>query len=208
MSGENLRIAVVTGEHDFEADRLAAAFDSMGGIDWTWRDLFDLVADPNAADFDAAVFYNFHQGTPSEETSGALLAMTRRGQGIVLLHHGILAYLDWDEFGRICRAPNRKFGYHPGQRVRVHVEDPQHPIVAGVEDWEMTDETYTIESQPDAHVILTTGHPLSMPAVGWVHEYGASRVFCFQSGHDNRAYRTPEFRRVLAQGIRWVARAE
>ena len=120
-----------------------------------------------------------------------------------------LAFPEWDEFVKICGIEDRSFGYHIGERVKVHIADADHPITAGVTDWEMTDETYSMKSPgKDSHVLLTVDHPKSMEVVGWTRAYRNSRVFCFESGHDNRTYRVPQFREVLTRGIRWVAGRE
>ena len=209
MASDALEIAVVTGEHGFEEAKFDAAFASMDGIAPTREELPAFVADPRRDAYDAVVFYNFHQGVPDSATAEALTGLTERGQGIVVLHHAILAFLDWEEWGRLVGLSNREFGYDPGQRIRVEVADPTHPIAQGVEPWEMTEETYSMEGPgSDSVAVLTVDHPKSMRVVGWAREHGNARVFCFQCGHDNRAYREPMFRRVLANAIRWVARAD
>jgi type 1 glutamine amidotransferase len=72
--------------------------------------------------------------------------------------------------------------------------------------WEMTDETYTMnEPGDDSEVLLTTTHEKSMKSIGWVRRFKSSRVFCFQSGHDNESWNNAEFRKMLERGIRWSA---
>ena len=41
--------------------------------------------------------------------------------------------------------------------------------------------------------------------IAWVHDYSKARVLGYQSGHDARAWTNKSFRRLMAQGIRWVA---
>jgi type 1 glutamine amidotransferase len=54
-------------------------------------------------------------------------------------------------------------------------------------------------------VLLTTVHPESMKTIAWTRQYKNARVFCYQSGHDNQAYANPNFRKVVARGIHWLA---
>jgi type 1 glutamine amidotransferase len=71
----------------------------------------------------------------------------------------------------------------------------------------MVDEIYTAnDANSSSQVLITTSHRRSMETIAWVRQFGASRVFCFQSGHDDAAYSNVNFREVLARGIRWCAR--
>jgi type 1 glutamine amidotransferase len=203
MASEKIRIAVVTGEHGFREREFDAAFASMRDVDVTREELAEFICDPSRTEYAAVVFYNFHQPKPDPTTADAILDLTRKGQGIVVLHHAILAFLEWDEWAQLVGVQDRKFGYTPGQKITVHVAEPNHPIVAGVPDWEMTEETYQMNSPDDA--LLTVDHPTSMKGVAWARTYRNSRVFCFQCGHDDRAYTHPQFREVLHRAILWTA---
>jgi type 1 glutamine amidotransferase len=57
------------------------------------------------------------------------------------------------------------------------------------------------------HILLTTDHSPSMHNIAWTRHYRNARVFCYQSGHDNRVYANPGFRAVLGRGIQWCAGA-
>ena len=209
MSSENMKIAVVTGEHPFQEKEFDAVFESMDGIEFVREDLADFIKDPDREHYESVVFYNFHRKNPDPETAEAIISLGDKGQGLVILHHAILAFPEWDEFIPICGIEDRGFGYHIGERLIVHVADADHPITAGVTDWEMTDETYSMKSPgEDSHMLLTTHHPKSMEVIGWTRIYRNSRVFCFESGHDNDTYAVPQFREVLTRGIKWVAGRE
>ncbi len=202
-----MKIAVVTGEHGFREKDFDAVFKSMEGIDFLREGLDIFVDDPNQKDYETVVFYNFHRPYPTEAQAEAILGLTERGQGIVILHHAILAFPEWEVFSDMCGIADRAdFDYFPKQRFHVHVSDQKHPITAGLSDWEMGDETYTMKSAgDDSTILLTTDHPDSMEVLGWSREYGKSRVFCLQSGHDNGTYSNPNFREVLHRGIVWCA---
>ena len=202
-----MKIAVVTGEHGFREKDFDAVFKSMEGIDFFREDLDIFVDDPNQKDYETVVFYNFHRPYPTEAQAEAILGLTERGQGIVILHHAILAFPEWEVFSDMCGITERAdFDYFPKQTFHVHVSDPTHPITAGLSDWEMGDETYTMKSAgDDSTILLTTTHPSSMDVLGWAREYGKSRIFSLQSGHDNVTYSNPNFREVLRRGIVWCA---
>ena len=201
-----MKIAVVTGDHGFEEDKFDAVFESMDGIQFVREDLSVFAKDPDRNKYEAVVFYNFHQQNPDPETAAAVLSLADNGQGIVILHHAILAFPQWDDFADMCGIHERGFGFFIGEKIRVDVADSSHPITAGIDGWDMTDETYTMKSPgEDSHVLLTVDHPNSMEVIAWTRKYRDSRVFCFQSGHDNDTYTVPEFRAALTNGIRWAA---
>ncbi|MDE0482160.1 MAG: ThuA domain-containing protein [Candidatus Poribacteria bacterium] len=203
-----MNIAVVTGEHGFREKDFDAVFQSMEGILFVREDLDVFVDDPDQKEYDTVVFYNFHRPYPTEAQAKAILDLTERGQGIVILHHAILAFPEWDEYSGMCGIDARTdFGYFPKQTLQVQVTDPTHPITEGIADWEMGDETYTMKSAgEDSTILLTVDHPNSMDVLGWAREYGNSRIFCLQSGHDNVTYSNPNFREVLRRGIQWCAK--
>ena len=202
-----MHIAVVTGEHGFQEKQFDAVFENMDGIQFVREDLDVFVDDPGQKDYDTVVFYNFHRPYPTEAQAAAILGLTARGQGIVILHHAILAFPEWDVYSEMCGIADRGFGYHPRQTLEVHVADTTHPITAGMTDWEMGDETYTMDSAgDDSDILLTVAHPNSMEVLGWAREYGNSRIFCLQSGHDDITFSNPNFREVLKRGIQWAGR--
>jgi type 1 glutamine amidotransferase len=88
----------------------------------------------------------------------------------------------------------------------VEIAHPEHPITAGLSAWEMVDETYVM-AEPDADndILLTVDHPRSTVAIAWSRTFRQAPVFCFQSGHDNKTYANPHFRRIVERGIQWCA---
>ena len=199
-----MKIAIVTGQHGFKEDAFDAVFESMEGIEFVREELDVFVNDPDRSKYEAVVFYNFHRQNPDPETAEAILSLADNGQGLVILHHAILAFPKWEDFSDICGIHDRKFGFSSDEKVHVHVADKDHPITAGIDDWDMTDETYSMECPgQDSHVLLTTDNPTCMEIIGWTRTYRNSRVFCLQSGHDNKTYSVPQFLEVLARGIKW-----
>ena len=203
-----MKIAVVTGEHEFQEKQFDAVFESMEGLQFVREDLDDFVDDPDQTDYDTVVFYNFHRPYPTDTQAEAILRLTERGQGMVILHHAILAFPEWDVYSEMCGIQDRDFGYHPRQTLQVQIADANHPITKGLTEWEMGDETYTMTSAgDDSAILLTVDHPNSMDVLGWAREYGKSRVFCLQSGHDDVTFSNPNFRKVLRRSIYWCAKA-
>ena len=129
------------------------------------------------------------------------------GQGIFMLHHSILAYREWPIWSQIVGFSDLTHDVTMAQTLFVEVEDHEHPITSGVSGWDMVDETYKMcDPEPDSQILLTTKHPTSMRVLAWTRQYKNSRVFCYQSGHDNRTWDNPNFITMLWRGIEWCAR--
>ncbi len=215
-----LALLVITGGHDFEREPFAAMLDGLEGM--TWREAQHPSANdsytPEAANsYDVLVLYDLNQQI-TEEQQTALLRMLQRGKGLVVLHHALADYQAWDEWrqvvcGRFYLAPVERGGktipastWREGVDVPVHVADPDHPVTRGLADFTIHDEVYGgYEVLPRAHPLLTTGHPESSPTLAWASTWGQSRVVAIQLGHGRSAYEDPNYRRLLAQAIRWVA---
>jgi hypothetical protein len=210
-----VRIAVVTGRHPYEVPGLHDALRSLDGVLAYPQSMEDFSA--NAGGFreryEAVVFYHMHMEMPGDEQGwweqGHREALERLGetsQGIVVLHHALLAYPKWPLWSELVGIEDRSFGYHFAQTVRTEIADPDHPITQGLSPWEMVDETYTMNDAGEgSHVLLTTDHEKSMRTLAWTRQYRNARVFCYESGHDTQTYADPNFRTVLARGIRWAA---
>jgi type 1 glutamine amidotransferase len=179
-------------------------------------------------DYDAIVMYDM-VGKIKPEEQKAFVALLQQGIGLVSLHHNMGAHRDWDEFrqiigGKYCfgvaEFNDRKLrlggddidgkkygpsGYAHGQDIKVAVADRQHPITCGLADFTIHDETYCkFYVAPDVHVLLTTDHSKNDRQIAWVKQYGKSRVFYLQLGHDSQAWRNPAYSDILLRAIHWT----
>ena len=212
---DDLMVAVITGNHGHDVPNFHRLFREIPGIDAYVQNLEDYVtADRGTSDrYDALVFYNFHQATPTGEEQGwqkgvkaALEKLGQTRQGIVVLHHALLAYRQWPLWSEVVGIAERGFGYYHDQTMHIDIADRNHSITAGLAPWDMVDETYTVNEPGEGnHILLTTDHPKSMHNLAWTRTYGQARVFCSESGHDNQTWTNPNFRTMLVRGIQWAA---
>tara|TARA_B100001750_G_scaffold153961_1_gene123497 strand:+ start:257 stop:913 length:657 start_codon:yes stop_codon:yes gene_type:complete len=214
MNDIDIRVAVVTGKHTFDVSGFQQMFNSMSNMEFYLQDLENFVADAGRYNdkYDVVLFYNFHQQTPvADERDGTTILnsinrLAENGQGIFVLHHAILAFPHWEIWSQIVGIANRRFGYHGNQNIQTDPMNESHPITSGLKSWQMVDETYTMnEVGDDSHPLLVINHANSMNKVGWTRNYGNSRVFCYQSGHDNQTFSNPNFRTVVFRGLQWLA---
>jgi trehalose utilization protein len=201
--------AVVTGQHDFDVPAFHTLFRSLPDIDFYLQDLANLVADTEQVfdQYDVLLFYNFHRPTPEGKARAMLERLGMSQQGIVVLHHALLAFPQWTLWRELVGIDGARFSaYDHDQTVHIEVADADHPITQGMASWTMIDETYTMaDADPDNHILLTTDHPKNMRTVAWTRQYGRTRVFCCECGHDRQTYVDPNFRALLRRGIQWAA---
>jgi type 1 glutamine amidotransferase len=212
---EKIKTAVITGQHPFDVPAFQAVFRSMPEIDFYPQHMEDFAADigERRAEYDALLFFNFHQTTPvsrgdpgEQATLAALESLGESEQGIFVLHHGLLAYPDWPLWARLVGIEDRSFSVHMDHNLSIQVANSQHPVTRGLRDWQMLDETYVVaEPGADSEILLSTDDPKSMKSIAWTRRYKKARVFCFQSGHDHYAYGNRNFRLVISRGLQWAA---
>ncbi|MDF1515813.1 MAG: ThuA domain-containing protein [Anaerolineae bacterium] len=215
-----IKIAVITGGHNFDVQPFHQLFRLLSGVDAYIQHTDEFVSETAEVrdSYDAFVFYSMFKDTPTDDVAWyagkpktALERLGETKQGIILLHHALLAYPDWPMWDDIAGMRKRIMrSYHQNEQVAVDIADSEHPIAKGMASWKVIDETYILdnavmpEAVPGNRIFLTTQHPRSMQAFGWTRQYKQARVFCFPSGHGYATYANPNFQTVLHRGIEWV----
>ena len=208
-----IKTAVITGGHSFDVIEFHELFRALPSLDAYIQHLDDFAASPQEVrdSYDALCFYFFPQPDPTDEgpwwTGAPKAAMEHLGQteqGIVVLHHALLAYPDWPLWAEIVGIENRSFDYYHGETMNVYPTAVEHPITRGLAPWTMVDETYDMaDAGEGSEILLTTDHPKSMKTIAWTRSWNRSRVFCCELGHDHVAWQDPNFRTVLERGVQW-----
>jgi type 1 glutamine amidotransferase len=216
---DKLQVAVITGGHGFKADPFLEVFRAQDDIDFEYialdkKDGF--IDEADAEKYDVIVLYNM-SARISDDHKKSLLGFIERGGGLIAMHHAIANYPNWAEWSEIIGAkyflkPQKwkgedcpKSEYTHDVQMSVTIEDKNHPITQGVEDFVIHDETYRKWMlYPDNHLLLSCDHPESDDAVGWVRTYGDNEVCYLQLGHGPEAYANPNFQTLVAQAIQWA----
>ena len=150
-------------------------------------------------------------GWPSTQTAGnpkaAIERIVAQGQGIIILHHALLAWEKWDFWNRLIGFDNRNFRYKEGLQLKIQVADADHEIVDDLREFQILDEGYVLHGQYDGQgdVLLTTEHEDAMESVAWARQIDQCRVFCLALGHDNESWSNAGFQDALRRGIIWSA---
>lgn len=108
---------------------------------------------------------------------------------------------------------------HPGGdgvEYTVNVCKGAHPIVEGIEDFEVKSEHYYLHVDPAIEVLATTKFPLvsyyhmsnkpvDMPVV-WTKSWGNGRVFYTSLGHQDNVFdHSPSAQEIMLRGMLWAA---
>jgi type 1 glutamine amidotransferase len=211
-----IKTAVVTGGHSYDVPNFHRLFRALPGLDVYIQHMDDFASSPveTRDAYDVVLFYTMLREGPADEgqtwyqgkPKTALEHLGETRQGIVVLHHALLAYPQWQQWSDIVGVQERTFGYYMAQTVNSQIANSTHPITQGMSAWEMVDETYTMPSAgADSTVLITYDHPKSMRSIAWTRTYKHSRVFCYQAGHDNITWVIPQFQTLLNNGIHWAA---
>jgi type 1 glutamine amidotransferase len=217
-----LRALVVTGGHSFEKEPFLDLFRSFSDVTFTHVEHTNadaLLTPAGAKGFDVLVFYDMWQKI-DDAAKADYLKLATGGKGFVVLHHAIANYNEWDDYARLLGAryylrpktingvEKARSQYQHDVQIKVKIANPQHPVARGVRDFVIHDETYKgFDVAKDVQPLLKTDEPLSGPVIGWAKQNGRSRWVFIQLGHDHFAYENPNYRQLVHQAIRWVARS-
>jgi type 1 glutamine amidotransferase len=168
------------------------------------------LAELKPGDYDVLVFYTVG-GKLDKEAEQALQKFVEAGGGLVAIHGATASFGGSKTWFNLTGA--RFAGHAPGTyNLVIDITDPKHPITAGVDAFPVNDEEYTYNFAPDVkrHVIAQfKQRPEKSKAknndILWTIEVGKGRVFHCGLGHDVKAWTTPEFQKLILQGIHWAA---
>jgi trehalose utilization protein len=131
------------------------------------------------------------------------------GMGLVVLHSAHLSRIFRKLMGTSCQLKWREMG----ERERLWVVEPGHPIVAGLGEYfeiphaEMYGERFDIPA-PDTLVLVSWFQGGEVFRSGCCYHRGRGRVFYFRPGHETYPiFHQPEVLQVIANAVRWAAPA-
>lgn len=221
-NGGKIKVLVVTGGHGFEQAAFYKMFSDNSEISFTTAahaktnatvyDRDDLLS------YDVVVLYDMPQQI-TETQQARFRSLFDRGTGLVVLHHALVSYQNWPEYEQIIGGryqepdPNKAgrvteaVGWQHDVEVPVVIVATNHPVTAGVRDFVIHDEIYWgYRVGKDVTPLISTTHPKSGKPLAWARTQGKSRVVYLQLGHGKEAFDNENYRKLLAQSIRWTAR--
>ncbi|MFF5292014.1 ThuA domain-containing protein [Paractinoplanes globisporus] len=88
-------------------------------------------------------------------------------------------------------------------RYRVNV-DVGHPLVRGLQPFEITHEHYVLDLRTPAHAVAWRAAGQRHEPLVHVRQKGAGRVCYVQFGHDMRSWGEPGVREIVRRAARWT----
>ncbi|ARF67560.1 trehalose utilization protein ThuA [Paenibacillus larvae subsp. pulvifaciens] len=129
------------------------------------------------------------------------------GMGLIVLHSGHFSKIFKKLMGTSCDLKWREVG----EKERIWVVDPAHPIAAGLdaclelEQEEMYGEHFDIPV-PDELVMISWFEGGEVFRSGCTYHRGNGKIFYFRPGHETfPTYHNKQVLQVIRNGIRWTA---
>lgn len=146
----------------------------------------------------------------TEEHAACVQQRVLEGMGLIVLHSGHMSKPFMRLMGTGCMLKWREYGEN-GERERLWVVDPTHPIVEGLPESfelpnvEMYGEPFGIP-KPDELVFISwfQGGEVFRSGCCWRRERG--KVFYFRPGHETfPIYHNENVLKVIYNAVRWAA---
>jgi len=139
-----------------------------------------------------------------------LLNFVKGGKGFFVQHLASASFAEWEEFGKLC---GRKWvmgtsGHGPRGVFEAKVVNKEHPITAGMSNFETDDELYAkLQGTGEINVLVESDSDWSKKTEPLVFtlNYGKGRTVHNAFGHDGKALMNPSVQRIIVRGVEWAA---
>jgi hypothetical protein len=204
------RILVVTGGHSYET----SFYTLFDGMNWEHAETNEIAFKKDIrGKYDVVLLYD-HSRTISEPAKKNLKDYVESGKGLVVLHHAVVDYGDWEWWWKdvvggkyLLKAegdlPASTYKHDDDMFVNVVAS---HPVVGDIGPMHLIDETYgKLWISKDVKVLMSTNNPNTNGPLVWVSPYDKSRVVTILLGHDHVAFGHAGFRQLVKNAINWTS---
>ena len=169
----------------------------------------DALASLATSDYSAVIIYTtgFRKELTEAREKG-LLSFVANGGGFIGVHSAADSFRDSRAYVEMLNA---EFLTHPHfHEFPVTMVDKNHYMTVRMPDFVVPDEMYHLQSYDPAkcHLLAETFWQGKKMPMAFVRPYGKGRVVYLALGHDLRAWKHPEFQRLLLRGLEWTGGAE
>lgn len=206
VGAEKIKVLLVGGRgHDWKGFHAAIApvLERTGDFELTLSEQLDDLKPENVKKYDVVLFYGSGGNFTDPAQERGLDQFVRGGGGLVGVH-ATDAFKKSDVYWFLLGG---RFTTHGGGTFRMVILDKEHPVTRGMDDFEITDETYQNAIHPDAklHDLARMDRGKETQSMAWVHEVDKGRVFNTTLGHGKPAFDNPHLQRLVARGLYWAA---
>ncbi len=228
-----MKLLVISGgRHPYEESTpILESFLKGAGHDVTVTEDASVLANASTmSGYDALVFNTRRENLPdapqlalAKDEQAGMKEYISSGKGFVCIHISTCVSDTWPEYHDITGGGwiSGKSFHPPYGNFTVNVSDSSHPGASGVTDFATNDELYMGLAYKDGNEVFMTGttqdgshpwgpqrQPTHMPGgtfpLAWTRTYGDGKVFVLLLGHDGRSFETPEFQKVVLNGVDWA----
>jgi uncharacterized protein len=219
----NRRALIVWGGWDgHEPEEVADLFQSIlqaERFDVQVEDNLDIFKDEDAMKDLSLIVPIWTMGEiAGDQRDPVLKAVAEQGVGIAGCHGGMCDAFRKDTEWQFMTGG--QWVAHPGDdgvTYTVNVRQSEHPIMAGIPDFQVVSEQYYLHVDPGIDILATTdfptpgadgphkANPCRMPQV-WTKMYGKGRVFYNALGHNRQVLEAEMPRELMRRGFLWAAK--
>lgn len=151
-----------------------------------------------------------HGFSTAPATATALDRWVRGGGRLLACHGAPVCFDDWPGWGDIlgARWDWARSSHPPLGPFQVQVVGGDHPLVAGLADFTITDECYGfLEPAGDVDIepLLAGEHGGAAHPLLWTRAVDAGRAVVSLLGHGAASFRHPAHAAILRRAVRWLA---
>ncbi len=162
--------------------------------------------------FDAIVLNTLRQDATENELSdderSGFEAYVSGGGSLLSVHISAASCPEWSPMKKITgggwvlgESWHPPFGW-----FQVYIDNPGHPIAAGVSDFWTYDECYCgLDIQPGIDVFMHGVVEGEDKPLGWSHRFGDGRVANIALGHAGSSQQHPEFQKLILNALDYLS---
>ncbi|AWT59480.1 MAG: hypothetical protein DF168_00670 [Candidatus Moanabacter tarae] len=143
-----------------------------------------------------------HRNDLTHEQERGLFDYVAGGGGLVGVHGAA-----WQVPSRAVTLLGGHANWHPpGLTFEVKIEDHEHEITSGIQNFEVDDEIYMSAWDPSIHILASAiweDNP-SQP-MAWTQKYGEGRVFYTTLGHGPATFKRAMMQQLVTNSVVWAA---
>jgi type 1 glutamine amidotransferase len=180
---------------------LRYALAGMKGFNFARVNAMEDILDVDLSGFDGMVLY-FHHKKISDAALKAFDDFVTDGGGVLAIHAVTASFKETNRFTDILGG---KFaGHGPVESFSVTPASQEYKIFKGISEFQVKDELYLHDLQPDIEVHFTTLYEGEPVPVVWTRTHVDGRVCFACPGHRAGSMRIPEYQRLLTRALTWV----
>ena len=206
-----MKLLVVSGgRHPYhESTPILEDFLKAAGHEVTVTEDAGILASDQMRGYDGLVF-NTRREAELTLAANERVGVTRfigGGKGFVCIHIAGCRPESWPEYHDVTGGGwvTGTSTHPPYGQFTVKVTQSDHPCADGIGDFVTNDELYIkLALKPGNDVLLTADLDGEAKPMAWTRKYGNGRVFKTTLGHNGLSFQTPQFQRLVLNGVSWV----